>query len=33
MKLLMLRRHPHVSVVPYSLVFGLHMEFVDHLTR
>jgi len=33
MKLLMLRRHPQLSVVPYSLVSGLHMEYVEHLTR
>jgi len=32
MKLLMLRRHPQLSVVPYALVSGLHMEYVDHLT-
>jgi len=32
-KLLMLRRHPQLSVVPYSLVSGLHMEYVDDLTR
>jgi len=30
MKLLMLRRHPQLSVVPCSLVSGLHMEYVDH---
>jgi len=33
MKLLMLRLHPQLLVVPYSLVSGLHMEYVEHLTR
>jgi len=29
MKLLMLRRHPQLSVVPCSRVSRLHMEYVD----
>jgi len=33
MKLLMLRRHPQLVVVPDSLVSGLHVEYVEHLSR